>query len=113
LPEEQGSKLFQLARFLSFSDDDPDWVQVEYLGTLKHDSPYRFQNVWIDGKDGKAILRKAKPPPGRAVSADVSRWTGIDPTAHVLKLQLDLTASGALTADSLRALGSWKPVVIH
>jgi len=113
LPEEQGSNLFQLAKFLNFSDDDPDWVQVEYLGTLKRDPPYRFQNVWIDGKDGKAILRKAKPPPGRTVSADVSRWTGTDPTAQILKLNLELTATGALTADSLRALGTWKPVVIH
>jgi len=113
LPDEQGSHSYQLARFVSFSDDDPDWVEVEYLGTTKGKPPYRFENVWIDSKDGKAILRKTKPPPGKGVSADVTRWTGIDPTAHILKVPVALTSTGALTAETLRVLGKWKPTIIH
>ena len=32
-PDEDGSFKFQLAVFKGFSDDDPEWLQVAYLGT--------------------------------------------------------------------------------
>ena len=90
-----------------------EWVAVEYLATAKGKPPYLFNNVWIDNKDNKSILRFAKPPPGKGVSSNVSRWTGVDATSHVLKIPLELTASGALTVDSLKALGPWKPTIMR
>ena len=62
--EEEGNYRFQMARFQGFSDGDPEWLAVRYLGTTSAKPPYKFLNVWIDNKDGKAILRKTRPPPG-------------------------------------------------
>ena len=115
LPEEEGSRRFQLATFVGFSDGDPAWLKLNYLATTTARAPYAFKPVWIDHRDGKAILQKRKPRPGRGVSADVRRWSGVDPASHVLKLdaRLQLTTAGALTQESLLALGPWKPRVMN
>ena len=102
-----------MARFQGFSDGDPDWLAVRYLGTTSAKPPYKFLNVWIDNKDGKAILRTTRPPPGGGISSDVSEWTRVDPAAHVLNIKPMLTKSGALTAATLKALGKWKPHIVR
>ena len=114
LPDEEGSRRYQLAKFVGFSDGDPAWLRLAYLGTTTARPPYRFQPVWIDHGDGKAMLQVRRPRPGRGVSADVRRWTGVDPASHVLKLDvpLRLTSAGALTRATLAALGQWKPRVM-
>ena len=114
LPEEEGSRRFQLGRFAGFSEDDPDWLEVEYLATVTARPPYKFRNVWVDPADGKSILQKHKPRPSKRISRHVKRWTGVDPAAHVLKLgvPLELTASGGLPKPVLEALGPWKPHIM-
>ena len=112
-PDEEGNFRFQLAQFKSLSDGDPDWLSVDYLGTTTSKSPYKFSNVWIDDKDGKAILRNAKPAPGGGVSDQVSQWAGIDPAAHVLPIQPVLTKNGVLSAATIKSLGKWKPNLVR
>ena len=114
LPDEEGPKRYQLARFVGFSDGDPAWLKLNYLATTTARAPYAFKPVWIDHRDGKAILQKRRPRPGRGVSADVRRWSGVDPASHVLKLStpITLTTAGGLTQEALTALGSWKPRVM-
>ena len=73
------------------SDGDPAWLKLHYLATTTARAPYAFKPVWIDHRDGKAILQKRKPRPGRGVSADVRRWSGVDPASHVLKLSAPIT----------------------
>lgn len=43
--DDEGSFRFQLARFVSFSDGDPEWLDVTYMGTVKSEAPYKFQDV--------------------------------------------------------------------
>ena len=104
-----------MAAFVEFSDGDPAWLKLKYLATTTARPPYVFKPVWIDHRDGRAILQKRKPMPGRGVSADVRPWSGVDPASHVLKLSvpIKLTAAGALTRESLAALGPWKPRVMN
>ena len=114
LPEEEGSRRFQLGRFVGFSNDDPDWLEIEYLATITARSPYKFRNVWVDPVDGKSILQKLKPRPSKRISPHVKRWTGVDPVAHVLQLEvpLELNATGGLSKAALKALGTWKPHIM-
>jgi hypothetical protein len=116
--DEPGNKLFTLARFHSIDKDDEDLIHVQLLGCRSAKSPYRFSKVWIDGKDGKAIFPqkgRSTPPRGKGVSRDLSPWTGSFHIDYVLDLgpgPLRLTARHGLTADSLKRLGSWKPVTM-
>jgi hypothetical protein len=107
-----GNNRFQLARFKSLSDDDPEWLEVEYLGTTKAGAPYAFMDVWVDPVDDKTVRSNVKPR-GHNISSGIARWTGIDPAAHVLKCPIALTSTGALTAATLKALGKWKPHLLR
>ena len=114
LATEDGNYRFHLAKFVSFSNGDPDWLQVNYLGTTTAKSPFKFANVWIDKRDGKAILtRGTAKPKGKGVSTQLERWSGVDPAANVLSIKPALTKNGALTAATLKSLGKWKPHIVR
>jgi hypothetical protein len=111
--EDEGNHRFQLARFVRPSaGPDENWVEVEFLGTTTARPPYRFRDVWIDQKDGKAILKNTKPRTGGGVSDNVLRWTGKVHVDLILDREVSLLKSGALTKKSLKNLGPWRSQVV-
>ena len=56
----------------------------------------------------RAYLRNKKP----RVRGDVQEWTGVDEAANVLPVDIELRAKGALSAETLKQLGRWSPLVL-
>ena len=116
--DEQGSFKFQLGRFNGIVDGDPDYIKVIYLGTTTSKAPYRFREVWIDHADNdKVVLQapaKSSKPSKKGIKKSMLRqWSGEEPVEHVLPVPIGLTASGALTAATIAALGKWRPHVLQ
>jgi transposase InsO family protein len=113
---EAGSHRFQLVRFLEM-DDDQGYFHAQNLGTTSRKNRQVFKEVWIDQKDGKAILTalgSKTVPQGRSVSKEIKRWSGHYHVDMVLRRgPIGFAASGTLTAATLKSLGKWRTLVVQ
>jgi hypothetical protein len=110
--DEPGNRRFHLARFQHLLPNEECFVH--YLGTQASKQPYRFLPIWIDNKDQRPIP-SVKKPKGKGISKDVSPWSGKEPLADILPVEIKLTKGGGFTAvtlKQLKELGDWKPHIM-
>jgi len=102
--EDSSGRRYWLAKVLSVDDD---YVSVHYYGTLKDVNPC-FKLVWVDGSDGAFILKNSTPR-----GSKISAWTGDEPRERILMVNVNLTASGALSRTAAKALAAIAPAVLR
>jgi hypothetical protein len=101
---ETSGRSYWLGRVLSL---DEEFVTVHYYGTLKPVNPV-FKLVWVDGSDGSFILKESQPR-----GSKIAPWTGDEPRERVIMVNINLTASGALSRHPAKALEALAPAVLR
>jgi len=95
---------FVLAEFDSPASD-PEYINVQYLGTWGTTLSASFQKAWIDHKDNKGMLSSKHP----RTSKSVKRFSAKDIPVSDVITKVSLTKGGKLSADSKKKLKGWTP----